>query len=111
MQHAVAVHPIIFVYGTPVGGQLAGDVALVLQDVIHLEGQACVLEQCLGQLGIPDQFVPVHAVVRISSSALVADVGGKRHLPREGDLHISSIRIGIRFLIVFRAELVLFPRV
>ena len=91
VQHAVAVHSIISVYGTPVGGQLAGDVALVLQYIIHLEGQACVLEQGLGELGIPNQFISVHAAVCISSSALVADVGGKRHLPRHGYLYISPI--------------------
>ena len=44
VQHAVAVHTIIFVYGTTIGCQLAGDVTLVLQNVVHLEGQACILE-------------------------------------------------------------------
>ena len=62
-------------------------------------------------MGIPNQFVAVHATIRISSSALVADVGGKCHLPRHGYLYISPIRIGIRFLIVFWAKLVLFPGV
>ena len=91
VQHAVAIYPIIFIYRTTVGCQLAGDGAMILQNVVHLEGQACILEQGLGKLGIPNQFVAVHAAIRISSSALVADVGAKRHLPREDYLYISSI--------------------
>ena len=111
MHHAVAVYSIIFVYGTSVCCELTGDVALVLQDVVHLESQARVLEQSLRKLGVPDQFIPVHVAVCITPSALVSDVGGQRHFPRKGNLQISSIRVSIGFLIVFRTQLVFFPRI
>ena len=76
MQHAVAVDAVVFVHGTARGGERTGNVALLAQDVVHLEADRGVaVEECLRNLGVPYELVPVHAGVAVAASALVGNVG------------------------------------
>ena len=112
VKHAIAVHTVVLVYGTTAGGQRTGDVALLLQDVVHLEAESGIpLQERLRQLGVPDQLVTVHAGIRIATAALIAQVGGQAHAP--GHIHgrTGSVGEGIGLLVVRWCQLVLFNRI
>ena len=82
-QHAITVHPVVLVHRTAVGCQRTGDVALLLQDVIHFKANRGIpLKECLGDLGVPYQLVAVHAAVAVTAASLVGNVGRERHVPR-----------------------------
>lgn len=112
MQHAVAVDAVVFVDGASGSRERAGNVALLLQDVIEFKADGGVSpEEGLGNLCIPDQFVAIHAAVAVSTAALVGEVGGDAHVPRQVDGGIGPIAEGVGLLVVAGGQLVFFDGV
>ena len=108
MKHAIAVHAVIFVHRAAACSQRTADVTLLLQNVVHLEADGGIpFQESLRQLCIPDKLVTVHTAVRISSTALVGNVGRERHVPRHGNLRIGTVGEGIGLLIIVRRQFIL----
>ena len=112
VNHAVAVHTIVAIDRTAFTGERTSDVALIAKDVVHLEAQrGRTLEEGLRELCVPNQLVAVHRGIGITTTALIGNVGGKRHAPGHHQLRVGTIREVVGRLIVFRTELVLLPRI
>ena len=64
-----------------------------MQDVVELErdGKGVTLEETLGKLCVPDQFVGVHRVVGITATALHVQVRGERGAPGSRDTDHATI--------------------
>ena len=108
MQHAIAVYAVVLVHGTAAGSQRAGDVALLTQDVVHLEAKGHVsFQERLGYLCVPYQFVAVHAAVPVASAALIGNVGVETHVPGRIDIGEYTVGKRIGILVVGRCQLVL----
>lgn len=108
VKHAIAVHAVIFVHRAAACSQRTADVTLLLQNVVHLEADGGIpFQESLRQLCIPDKLVTVHTAVRISSTALVGNVGRERHVPRHGNLRIGTVGEGIGLLIIVRRQFIL----
>ena len=106
MQHAVAVDTIIRRHRPAIRRQRAADVALLFQDIVHLEAHSRrTFQERLRKLRVPDQLVAVHAAVRIAAAALIGDIGGKRHLPGHRDVGQRTVGEGIGILVILRRNL------
>lgn len=108
MEHAITVDTIVLIDRAATCRKRAADVALLLQNVKHLEAHGgSSLQEGLGKLRVPDKLIAVHALVRVAAAALIGNISGKPHAPRHGDSGIYSVGEVIRFLIVIRVQLVL----
>ena len=108
VEHAVAVDAVVFRVPTHRGGDGAADVALIAQDVKHLEGDGggVALEEVLGQLCVPDKLVGVHACAAVAPSAAVVDVGAQLHVPREAHGGLAAVGEVVGVHVVARLQLV-----
>ena len=105
MQHAVAVDTIIRRHRPAIRRQRAADVALLFQDIVHLEAHSRrTFQERLRKLRVPDQLVAVHAAVRIAAAALIGDIGRKRHLPGHRDIGQRTVGESIGILVILRAQ-------
>ena len=108
VKHAIAVHAVIFVHRATACSQRTTDVALPLQNVVHLEADSGIsFQKSLRQLRIPDKLITVHTTVRISATALIGNVGKERHVPRHGNLRIGTVGEGIGLLVIVRRQFIL----
>ena len=93
MDHAVAIYPIVLCHGTGTCGKRLAQVGLLMQDVVHLKADSCCfLKEILGELQVPDDFIPIDAFVLVSTATLVDDIAGERHIPWQVERHIAPIR-------------------
>ena len=92
--HAIAVNGIVFRILAHRGADSTADVALVPQDIVELDAyrSGIAFQEILRDLGVPYQFVPIHAGVCISAAGVLRDVGRYRHLPKQ--LFLSGRRRG-----------------
>lgn len=83
--HAIAVNGIVFRILAHCGADSTADVALVPQDIVELDAyrSGIAFQEILRDLGVPYQFVPIHAGVCISAAGVLRDVGRYRHVPRQ----------------------------
>ena len=79
-----------------------------MQDVVELEsdGERLALEEALGQLSVPDQFVGVHRRVAVAAAARHIEIGRQLHAPRQLCGGVESVGEVPRILITLRLELV-----
>ena len=79
MNHTIAGDGVILGITALGSGDDMADGGLLMQDVVELErdGEGLTLEETLRHLGIPDEFVGVHRVVSIATTALHIQVRGE----------------------------------
>ena len=79
MNHTIASDGVILGITALGGRDDMADGGLLMQDVVELErdGESLALEEALRHLGIPDEFVGVHRVVGIATTALHVQVRGE----------------------------------
>ena len=81
-------------------------------DYLHAEGEALLLEQALGQFGIPDVFVGIHLRIGISAAGLDADVGTQlgvklgAHVTLDAVVHAVDVEVGALLLVGAGASVV-----
>ena len=74
-------------------------------DYLHTEGEALLLEQTLGQFGIPDVFVGIHLGVGITAAGLNADVRSQlsvelgAHVTLDAVVHTVDVEVGALLLV------------
>ena len=102
MNHGIRSDSVHFAIGPPVSVYGAGEVRLLVQNVVPLQhdGEGLATQETVRNLGVPKQFVGVECRVTVTSLTVHMDVGGKVGTPWEGDSGVGTI------LVVPRGEIV-----
>ena len=74
VEHGIRVDAVVLGIGTGHSSKGTAQGALLVQQVVELDhhGEGFALEEALRELGVPYQFVGVHRLVAVSSSAALA---------------------------------------
>lgn len=94
VEHGIRVDAVVLGIGTGHGSKGTAQGALLVQQVVELDhhGEGFALEEALRELGVPYQFVGVHRLVAVSSSAALAQVCAQAHAPGHGGCDARSVR-------------------
>ena len=94
VEHGIRVDAVVLGIGTGHGSKGTAQGALLVQQVVELDhhGEGFALEEALRELGVPNQFVGVHRIVAVSSSAALAQVCAQAHAPGHGGCDARSVR-------------------
>mgnify|MGYP001438032248 CR=1 FL=1 len=86
MEHGVAFEAVVFAQADGNSGVEAVGVLAVGEQVdgFQLDHQVLVLEQRLGDAGVPEKLVGVEIGVDEFAAAPLSEVGAEGHLPRRG---------------------------
>lgn len=104
MKHSIRIDSVVTRVAALVSVDGTADVAAVLQNIIPLErdGQSVALQERLGHLRVPKQFVGVHAGRGETATAVLTDVGGEGQTIVEYKVHLRAITESPRFHVVGR---------
>ena len=93
MKHGIGVDTVVLGIATGVGVDPTLEVALLLEQVVEIEchDEGLALEEGLGDLSVPDEFVGVHRRVVISPTAVFADVGADLEPCRQTQQDLSAV--------------------
>ena len=93
MEHGIGVDAVVLGIATGVSVNPTLEVALLLEQVVEIEchDEGLALEEGLGDLSVPDEFVGVHRRVVISPTAVFADVGADLEPCRQTQQDLSAV--------------------
>ena len=78
--------------GAALGIDGAADVGEVAEEVEAVEHtDEVVMEETLGEAGVPDEFVGIHCVVGVATAGVHRQVGGELEAPRQFDLGDEAV--------------------
>lgn len=97
VKHAVAVDGVVAHVGAGSGVDHAAHIALLVEDVVELQGDGggILPQKTLGDLEVPEQFVGVHGGIAVTAAAVLRDVGGEAHVPRQIEVAAHAVGEGV----------------
>ena len=108
MEHGVAVDAVVLCVAASRSAHPSVEVALLTEQVAEVLGydKGLALEECLGYLSVPNQFVGVGRWVVVSASAMFANIGAdlepcgkpEEHLPSIAELPSVEIIVGLQLV-------------